>query len=216
MTFPLATAVAAIIVVVASLCAAEPVFVGVQRSTAELATNSQRGTFATSIVAALANQMIATGLPPTPEERASLMPSLGSVSTVDVAEVNDTFTNVQLDCELATTADAIIEAANVLSWNPVKSTGISIASKSGPTAETQGARTVVFFAIVTIVAVVCAGIASWYVRRRAIEKHRGISFTELAGRGSVGILTVGAGPFAAARRVAVEGSWNSSVVSRTQ
>lgn len=155
------------------------VHAGVERSTAELATQSQRAAFSESVVKAIANMMLATGGEPTDAELAERAKNLGVVSTIDVAEVNDTFTNVQLDCELQSTQMAVLEQANVESWNALKSTGIVLASDKGPEAETQGARTVVFFAIVTIVAVVCAGLASWFVRRRAIEQHRGIYFPDL-------------------------------------
>jgi hypothetical protein len=170
-----ATAFAALALLCASRATALTVFVGVAKSAASYAATAQRENFARSVLSALATMMgaPATEMAPTT--------ALGSLAVVDVAEVNDTFTNMQLSTSLDNTGHAIIEAAAVASWNAVKSTGIAIASTQGPSAETQGARTVVFVAIVTIVAVVCAGLASWFVRRRAVEKHRGISFQDLAG-----------------------------------
>lgn len=176
-------ALAILVVLLAIACnyvdAGNMVFAGVDRSTAELTTLSQRAAFSESVVKAIANMMLATGGEPTDKELSDRAKDLGVVTTVEVNEVNDTFTNVQLECELSNTQLAILEQANVESWNALKSTGIVIASDKGPDAETQGARTVVFFAIVTIVAVVCAGLASWFVRRRAIEQHRGIYFPDL-------------------------------------
>lgn len=183
--FIVATAIGTSLILQPAL--ADPVYAGVKRDTSTFATNELKAQFSQSVVTSLANMLGSSVQTTTPAPSGAktkyelLVDSIGTVDMVDVAEVNDTFTNVQLECSNPMTANAIIEAANVISWNAIKSTGIVLASTQGPQGDTQGARTVVFFAIVTIVAVVCAGLASWCVRRRAIEKHRGINFTELAG-----------------------------------